>query len=144
VSHTYEPPFVGALLRLCWQRTRRKMHGAIRAAGFTDLLEDHLAFFSYPVPDGVRPSEIARRIGRSRQSANYLIGQMETLGYLTRRSAAPGDRRLVWLTARGHAVQDTIYASLVDLQDEWAKRSGEAEFATAMRVLRQIALQDPS
>jgi hypothetical protein len=51
------PPYVGALLRICWQRVRAHLHDAIRANGFTDLQEAHFAAFSYPLPSGVRPSE---------------------------------------------------------------------------------------
>ena len=46
------PPFVGALLRLCWRRVRHRMYEAIRAAGFADLQDAHLAVFSYRCPTG--------------------------------------------------------------------------------------------
>ncbi|MFC7543605.1 MarR family transcriptional regulator [Siccirubricoccus deserti] len=62
------------------------MHEAVRVAGFTDLQDPHLSVFSYPLPDGVRPSALAHRIGMSRQATNYLITQMEALGYLERRA----------------------------------------------------------
>ena len=39
---------------------------AIRAAGFTDLQETHMQVFSYPPPDGIRPSDLARRLNMSR------------------------------------------------------------------------------
>jgi len=29
--------------------------------------------FSYPPPDGIRPSDLARRLNISRQAANHLI-----------------------------------------------------------------------
>jgi DNA-binding MarR family transcriptional regulator len=37
----------------------------------------------------------------SRQATNYLVGQMEELGYVERRVGPAGDRRLVYLTKRG-------------------------------------------
>jgi len=65
--------YVGALLRLCWQRVCARIGDAIRAAGFTDLQETHMQVFSYPPPDGIRPSDLARRLNISRQAANHVI-----------------------------------------------------------------------
>lgn len=134
------PPYVGALLRLCWRRVRDRIHEAVRAEGFTDLQDAHLAVFSYPLPDGVRPSELARRIGMSRQAANHLIGQMESLGYLERRGALAGERRLVHLTERGWKVAEVIFECLQKLQDEWALELGRDRFADFITVLRTLAL----
>lgn len=134
------PPFVGALLRLCWRRVRDRLHEAIRGAGFTDLQDPHLAVFSYPLPDGVRPSELAHKIGMSRQATNYLIGQMEELGYLERRATkGGGERRLVYLTDRGWQVGDVIFACLRDLEAEWAEEIGPERFGDFMDVLRRLA-----
>src|SRR5215218_6133957 len=109
------PPYVGALLRLCWERVRAHLNEAIRAHGFTDLQEAHFAVFSYPLPDGVRPSEFACQLRMSRQATNYLVGQMEGLGCLERRVGPDGDRRLIYLTERGSRVADVIYASVCEL-----------------------------
>lgn len=136
------PPFVGALLRLCLQRVRGEMQDAARAAGFTDLLDAHWAILTWPPPDGVRPSELARRMGATRQAANHLIGQMEAMGYLERRGEGEGARRLVWLTPRGHALVGVIHDCLRRLHHDWAAEIGAARFAEFLAVLRRIA--DPA
>ena len=118
---------------------RDRIQDAIRAEGFADLQEAHLAVFSYPRPEAVRPSEFARGIGMSRQAANHLIRQMETLGYLERRCPASGERRLVYLTDRGWKVCEAIFACLQDLQAEWANEIGHERFADFMAVLRTLA-----
>ena len=140
---TGDPPYVGALLRLCWQRVRAHMHEAIRANGFTDLQEAHFAVFSHPLPHGVRPSELARQLRMSRQATNYLVGQMEGLGYFERRIGPNGDRRLVYLTERGSRVADVIYASLRELQAQWADEVGQDHFEAFMEVLRLLS-KEPS
>ena len=144
-NHTSDPgpPFVGALLRLCWQRVRAHLHDAIRANGFTDLQEAHFAVFSYPVPDGVRPSDLARQLRMSRQATNYLVGQMERLGYLERRVGPDGDRRLIYLTERGSRVADVIYASLRKLQTRWADEVGHDRFKAFVDVLKHLS-KEPS
>lgn len=133
------PPFFGALLRLAAQRARAEVNEAIRAAGFTDLQEAHYAVFSYPPPDGIRPSELARRLGMSRQAANHLLAQMEALGYLERRAPEGGERRLVHMTARGWQVADAILAHLRARQARWAEEVGPDRFAVFMDVLRRMA-----
>lgn len=115
------------------------MHDAIRQNGFTDLQEAHFVVFSYPLPNGVRPSELARQLQVSRQAANYLVGQMEGLGYLERRTGADGDRRLIYLTERGSRLADVIYASLRELQAQWADEVGQVRFDDFMKVLRLLS-----
>ena len=136
------PPFVGALLRLCWQHARRRIDDAIRENGFTDLQDSHLLVFQYPVPDGVRPSALARQLRMSRQATNYVIAQLEQLGYLERRAGPDGARRLVYLTPRGWRVVETIYACSRGLQKEWAARVGRKRFEEFMDVLRALAEQE--
>lgn len=136
------PPYVGALLRLCWQKARRHLQEAVKDAGFTDLQEAHFSVFSYPLPDGVKPSDLARRMHMSRQATNYLVGQLEELGYLERRAAPGGDRRLVYLTEQGWRVADTIHSSMRDLQRQWAEAVGPQRFNDVMEVLRLLAAED--
>jgi DNA-binding MarR family transcriptional regulator len=140
-SQPSSPPFVGALLRLCWQHARRRISDAIRADGFGDLQDAHLIVFQYPLPDGVRPSDLARQLRISRQATNYLIAQLEELGYLQRRASPESDRRLVYLTERGWRVVDSIYASLRQLQEEWANKVGHKRFSDFMRVLRVLSTE---
>ena len=138
-STTGRTIYVGALLRLCWQRARARINDAIRAAGFDDLQDTHMLVFSYPPPDGVRPSELARRLNMSRQATNHVIAQLEAMGYLERRAAPGKERRLVYMTARGWSVADAIFACLRELQAEWAQQVGAERFADFMAVLRQLA-----
>ena len=109
------PPFVGALLRMTWQDVRNRMHQAIHDAGFTDFQDAHFAVFSYPPPDGIRPSELARQKRMSRQALNYLLIQLQELGYVERRAPEGSDRRLIYLSARGWQVTETIVTCLREL-----------------------------
>jgi len=127
---------------MCHQRVRERMQEAAREAGFTDLQDAHWAVLTYPPPDGVRPSELARRIGMSRQATNHLIGQLEALGYIERRSSGESTRRLVHLTPRGWQVCEVIWACLRRIHAEWAAEVGEERFATVLEVLRFLAQQE--
>jgi DNA-binding MarR family transcriptional regulator len=140
---TAEGPYVGAMLRLCWQRARNVISEAVHAEGFTDLQEAHLAVFSYPQPDGIRLSDLARRLHMSRQATNYIVGQLEQLNYFERRAAPGSDRRLIYSTKRGWKVAHAIYASLRKLQDQWADEVGLERFRTFMDVLELLSSSEP-
>lgn len=133
------PPFFGALLRITWQHVRNQMHEAIHAAGFTDFQDAYFAVFSYPLPDGVRPSELARQKRMSRQAINYLLIQLEELGYIERRSPEGSDRRLIHLSARGWQLVETIFTCLRRLHAEWEEEIGEERFNVFLDVLRQLS-----
>lgn len=133
------PPFFGALLRITWQHVRNQMHKAIHDAGFTDFQDAHFAVFSYPLPDGVRPSELARQKRMSRQAINYLLIQLEELGYIERRSPEGSDRRLIYLSARGWQLVETIFTCLRRLHAEWAAEIGEERFNAFLDVLKQLS-----
>jgi DNA-binding MarR family transcriptional regulator len=93
----------------------------VRAAGFADLQDVHFAIFTYPAPDGVRLSELARRIRMTPQATNYLVRQLEALGYLKRRLKPGGGRRLIYLTRRSRRMVETMLASVRTLQAAWAE-----------------------
>jgi DNA-binding MarR family transcriptional regulator len=137
------PPYVGAMLRLGWQRVRNHINEVIRAEGFTDLQEAHLAVFSYPHPDGIRLSDLARRLNMSRQATNYLVGQLEELNYFERRAAPGLGRRLIYSTKRGWKVAHAIHASLSKLQEQWANDVGRERFGTFMEVLGVLSTLEP-
>ena len=83
---------------------------------------------------------LARRLNMSRQAANYLLSQLEDMGYLERRDA--GGHRRVFLTRRGHRVVEILFVSLRDLQEQWAGQLGRRRFADFMEVLRTIAADE--
>jgi DNA-binding MarR family transcriptional regulator len=138
-SAELHPPFFGALLRITWQDVRNRMRQAIHDAGFADFQDAHFAVFSYPLPDGVRPSELARQKRMSRQAINYLITQLEELGYVERWALEGSDRRLIYLSARGWQVAETIFTCLRRLHAEWAEEIGHERFDIFLDVLKQLS-----
>src|SRR5215212_10681580 len=98
------PPLIGALLRVPWEAVQRHMLERLHERGFDDLDAAHLNVFLYPGPQGTRPSELAGRLRISKQALNYLLGQLERLGYLERQPD-PDDLRSkrLALTKRGNS-----------------------------------------
>ena len=114
------------------------MLAGLHARGFGDLTAPHLNVLQYPGPDAVRPAELASRTRMSRQALNYLLGQMEQLGYVERRGE-PGDgTRRVYLTARGHSAMSTIRELVAELEAKWEKQLGPDEFAKLRALLADL------
>jgi hypothetical protein len=82
-STTDQPPMpVGALLRFGLDEIRRRIYGAVVAAGYRDLRPAHVTLFRWPGPDGRRPTEIAADVQLSKQRLNDLLRDLEARGYL--------------------------------------------------------------
>ena len=133
------PPLIGALLRTPWEAVRQRMLQRLHERGFSDLETAHLNVFQYPGPQGARPSELAARLGVSKQALNYLLGELERLGYIERR-ADPEDlrsKRLV-LTARGESAVHVIREAVGELETEWSQQLGPERFSELRRLLLEL------
>ena len=107
--------------------------------GFTDLDAAHLNVFRYPGPQGARPSELATRLRISKQALNYLLGELERLGYLERRPD-PDDLRSkrVALTRRGTSAVHVIREAVAELEAAWEQQLGPKRFSQLRGLLAEI------
>jgi DNA-binding MarR family transcriptional regulator len=137
-GHHRRQPFIGALLRLAYQVARKRQLSALEEHGFTDLNQALLNVMVYPHPDGVRLTDLAERINMTKQATNYLVGQLETLGYVERRARNGSGRRLVFVTDRGWRVIDTQRAAVRQLETEWSAAVGRKRFDAFMDTLRDL------
>jgi DNA-binding MarR family transcriptional regulator len=138
-TQPFGPPLIGALLRLPWEAVQRRMLQRLHELGFDDLDAAHLNVFQYPGPQGARPSELAARLRISKQALNYLLGQLERLGYLERQPD-PEDRRSrrVALTPRGTAAIDVIREAVGEMETAWAQQLGPKRFAQLRSLLLDL------
>jgi DNA-binding MarR family transcriptional regulator len=134
-----DEPLMGALLRMPVDAIRHRMHEDLHAAGFTDLVPAHAAVLRYPGPQGCRPSDLAAEAGMSRQAMNYLLGELEQLGYLERRDD-PDDRRSrrIELTTRGLAVRRVLRKSVAGIEKELERQLGRDELAQLRQSLVEL------
>jgi len=99
----------------------------------------HLHLFRHPAPDGLRPSDLARRLRASRQATNYLLAQLEAMGYLERRSGPGEARRRIHVTARGRRLLAAMAASMRRFERQCRRRVGAARYRAFRHVLDAIA-----
>ena len=133
------PPLIGALLRIPFETVRDRMLAGLHERGFTDLVAAHLDVFQYPGPENQRPSELATHTRMSKQALNYLLGQLEQLGYLTR-EPDPSDQRSkrIRATPRGIAAGKAIREIVKEVEAEWERRLGPRKFAQLRDLLAQL------
>jgi DNA-binding MarR family transcriptional regulator len=140
------PPLIGALLRVPWETVRDRMLAGLHDRGFTDLVAAHVDVWRYPGPDNQRPSDLATQTRMTKQALNYLLGQLEQLGYLTRETDSNDQRsKRIRLTPRGRAATKAIYEIVQDVESEWARRLGPRKFAQLRDLLTELnALTTPT
>jgi len=133
---TPPPPLIGALLRRPFETVRERMLAGLHERGFSDLVAAHLDVFQYPGPDRQRPSELAQRARMSKQALNYLLGQMEKLGYLERRQDGEDQRfKRIHLTQRGQAAVRAIREIVLEVEADWEHQLGAKRFAQLRDLL---------
>ena len=135
----FGPPLIGALLRLPWEEVQRHMLERLHERGFDDFDAAYLNVFQYPGPQGARPSELAARLGITKQALNYLLGELERLGYLAR-GPDPEDRRSkrIALTARGTSAIGVIREAVGEMETTWAEQLGPRRFAQLRKLLVEL------
>jgi DNA-binding MarR family transcriptional regulator len=133
-------PYLGAMLRVCWQWIRQQIFDGVRAAGHQDLNPAHVGLFRYPTLDRQRPSELADQLQITRQSVNDLLGHLEQCGYLTRQ-VDPGNRRarLIRLTAKGRRLEKTIANQARIAEFKIAALLGPRTFSQLRTAVEQLA-----
>jgi DNA-binding MarR family transcriptional regulator len=138
-KEAFESPLIGALLRMPVDAVRARMLAGLHADGFTDLNAAHIPVLRWPGPHGRRPSDLAAESRMTKQALNYLLGEMERLGYLIRRDD-PGDRRAkrVELTARGREVVRSIRRTVRAVEAEWERELGRERFALLRALLLDL------
>src|SRR5881409_1011801 len=138
-AEPFGPPLIGALLRIPWEAVQRHMLERLHEGGFGDFDAAYLNVFQYPGPQGARPSELASRLGISKQALNYLLGQLERLDYLERRPDADDLRsKRVALTRRGTTAIRVIREAVGELETAWAQQLGPERFSQLRGLLLEL------
>jgi DNA-binding MarR family transcriptional regulator len=133
-------PPIGALLRTQWEVVRDRQLEDLHEHGFADLAAQHIPVLQWPGPHGTRPSQVAARLGMSKQALNYLLGDLQRLGYIERHHD-PADRRSrkIVATDRGLEAMRVMWAAARSVEREWARRLGATEAAELRALLTRLA-----
>ena len=122
-----------------WEAVHERMLAGLHQRGYRDLIAPHLNVLQYPGPENTRPSDLATRTRMTKQALNYLLGQMEGLGYL-RRVEDEADQRFkrIRLTPRGSAASAAMREIVREIETEWKRKLGPRRFAELRTLLEQL------
>ena len=136
---TSPPPLIGALLRIPFETVRARMLTGLHQRGYTDLIAAHLDVFQYPGPENQRPIDLAAQTRMSKQALNYLLRQLEQLGYLTRDIDERDQRsKRIHATPRGLAAGKAIREIVREVEAEWEQQLGPRNFSQLRDLLAQL------
>lgn len=130
---------IGALLAIPHGELQRRVQAGFAAAGLPEIRPAHSAIFQLLPREGERVTELAARIGTTKQAVGYLVAYLETHGYLER-VPDPTDGRafLVRRTEKGWRVNQTARGLVEGVQAEWATQIGEERMAQLLELLRHL------
>lgn len=132
-----QEPNLGILLFVANRALEQRAHDAVVAAGITDISLAQARIAARIGPDGTRVSDLAAQARVTKQSAAFLVEQLEATGYVERvPDPTDGRARLVRLTARADPVIAAAGAEVERVLGEWEAHVGTERF----RQLREILL----
>jgi DNA-binding MarR family transcriptional regulator len=106
------------------------------------LRQSHFRVISSVPPDGISVTELAERLGMTKQGCGQFVTQLEESGHL-RTDADPRDRRVrrVHRTDQGHRTIAAVTARMLAIEEDWAGIVGERRYRTFRKVLEEIVLR---
>jgi DNA-binding MarR family transcriptional regulator len=145
VEPTRQHQELGVLLFVANRALEQRAYDAAVAAGITDITVAQARVASRIGADGTRVSDLAEQARVTKQTAAYLVEQLEAAGYVER-VPDPTDRRarLVRPTPRAQPAIEAAGAEVSRVLDEWAEHVGQDRLDAMFETLRDLReLTDP-
>ncbi|NIB44448.1 winged helix-turn-helix transcriptional regulator [Pseudomaricurvus alkylphenolicus] len=132
----------GRLLLNAFKFTEEGILEELYNANFTDLRIVHLGVFRQIDDDGTRLTEIAERIGITKQAMMYLVNECEDMGYLERKSdPTDGRAKIVRFTPKGKKLMKRAKQIIADQEEALEKLIGKNNAKITKAALRKIGEQ---
>ncbi len=133
---------LGVLMFLANRAAENRILEALRRAGYTDLTLSQARIAARIGPDGTRLTELAEQAQVAKQTATFLVDQLERSGYVER-TIDPSDARarLVRVAGRGAEIVPIARAEEARIEVEWTEHLGKrrmAQLREALNMLREL------
>ena len=134
-----QPQELGILLFVANRALEQRAFDAVVAAGITDITLAQARVAARISPHGSRVSDLAEQARVTKQSAAFLVEQLEAAGYVERApDPTDGRARLVRLTTRARRVAEVADAEVQRVLAEWADHVGEERLRDLHETLRDL------
>ena len=134
-----EEPNLGLLCFLASRAMETRVLDALAAAGFGDLTAAQGRVFARIGPDGTRLGDLAEQARITKQTAGFLVDQLERAGYV-QRVVDPRDARarLVRIAERGRSALAVARVAEAETETEWTRHLGASATTQLRRALTRL------
>jgi DNA-binding MarR family transcriptional regulator len=139
-----QEPHVAVLLFVAHRAVEQRVLAALHDAGFDVTLAQGRLFARIP-EDGIRLTELSGSAQITKQTAGFLVDQLEAAGYV-QRAPDPTDARarLVRIAPRGRQAQALAREVEAQVTDEWTQHVGPRDMAELRRIMERLReITDP-
>lgn len=135
-------PNLGLLCYIAYRAMEARVFEAVAAVGFGDITAAQGRLFARIGPKGTRVTDLAEQARITKQTAGFLVDQLERAGYV-RRVPDPADARarLVQIAPRGEAAATVARTAEAEVEAEWTRhlgKQGASQLRRALTRLREI------
>ena len=130
---------LGILLFVANRALEQRAFTAVVDAGFTDITLAQARVAARIGPRGSRVTDLAEQARVTKQSAAFLVEQLEGAGYVRRvPDPTDGRARLVQLTSRARRVAQIADAEVERVLAQWSDLVGEERLRQVHQTLRDL------
>jgi DNA-binding MarR family transcriptional regulator len=136
---------LGLLLYIPYRAMEARVFAALAEAGFDTFTPAQARVFQRIAPQGSRLTDLAQQAQITKQSAGFLVDQLERAGYVERVPDPTDARaRLVRVAERGAAAIPIAAAIVAAVEQEWAAHLGKRGVQQLRRLLTKLReITDP-
>lgn len=130
---------IGQLLVRLLREFRSELAAPRTEHGYSDVRDAHMQIFGNLGTGQIRLTELAARAQLSLAATSELVNELESLGYLTRRTDE-SDRRakLIVFTDRGRRLMRDAGERVAEIEAMWASIVGDERFQATCEVMQEL------
>lgn len=132
-------PTVPALVQLVAAAGAPRLRAAFAAAGLDGIRPAQAVALVPLVGGGLHASDLADRLGVSRQAVAQAVAALERHGYVVRASNPVDARtRIIELTPRGRQALRVMRSNALDLEKRWLQTLGQRRFDELRKIMQAL------
>ena len=140
-----DQPNLALLCFFPYRSMEARVMEALAEAGFDDITPAQSRVFQRLGPNGTRLTDLADQSRVTKQTAAFLVDQLERAGYVTRTpDPTDGRARLVRTAPRGEAARALAREVEAKVEAEWTTHLGTRDTDNLRRILTSLrTITDP-